>query len=91
MVPKKSYTQTSEKVQNIVKNTIQENKSSFNSNNELVIWENNVVDSKNEKKTTSLKKNSRQVNTDLLRQIESIEPDYEQRKLAIEVSSLFFT
>ena len=69
----------------------QENKSSFNSNNELVIWENNVVDSKNEQKTSSLKKNSRQVNTDLLRQIESIEPDYEQRKLAIEVNSLFFT
>ena len=91
MVPKKYYTQTSAKVQNIVKNNIQENKSSFNSNNELVIWENNVVDSKNEQKKSSLKKNSRQVNTDLLRQIESIEPDYEQRKLAIEVSSLFFT
>jgi hypothetical protein len=60
-----------------------------NSNSELVIWENkNDSNNENSKLSTS-NRSVNQINKDLLRQIESIEPDYEQRKLAIEVRKHF--
>jgi hypothetical protein len=88
IIPRKTNAQKNQSTTNFLTKPIGlENQTLSNCNNELVIWENNNGTNNEKLKSSTRNRHSNQVNKELLRQIESIDPDYEQRKLAIEVKN----